>query len=77
MSRLPDYLEQRAAILEDALPNQTAVDGAMDRVQQELRTLASEVDGHLSKLEIKLALDRIVTQLGMVRQLLQAFLFAT
>ncbi|VDC06148.1 unnamed protein product [Peniophora sp. CBMAI 1063] len=64
MSRLPDYLERRAAVLE-SMSNDTDVDG-------ELRTLASDVDGHLSRLEIKLALEKVVAQLGKVNALLES-----
>lgn len=66
MSRLPDYLEQRAAVLESA-SNESEVEESMNRIQEGLCTLADDVDAHLGRLEIKLALERIVGQLGMVR----------
>ena len=66
MSRLPTYLDDRAAILEFT-SDDTTVDKTMNEIREGLRTLASDVGAHMSKMEIKLALERVVAQLGMVR----------
>ena len=66
MSRLTTYLDDRAAILE-FMSDDTTVDKTMNEIREGLRTLASDVGTYMSKMEIKLALERVVAQLGMVR----------